>query len=504
MMAAIFAQNVIIILFCTLVVTLSAVIKSVTLTTSNPIIDGANISCIHNDCNVNQNEWQLDSTNELGFHLKINLDTSWGFHPTKPSTISLTASGSTPLNGEKGAPKDLDPLFVFSVNNAKYITFWSAFDEGWFNAIYPATGYEQVCEAFAVSTPITVLGQGDIEQIVALEQPYPSVLPPENDPDVDLSRRGSKATGGYRYGHMAPARDPPDNSWPTTFTVTNDPVHNQTRVQMMNSNSAWTQGCSYGESFPTNGGLQIYLAVDETGEHIEFSQFEMTYEYATAMPTKDPSSSPTQVPTYSPTPPPTTVTAYPTQMTKLPIQSPSNPTRNPTKIPTLFVNDPLLNARVPTGFPTKRTLEWDGNILSTQQTQHNDSEKRDNASTVYTIVVIVTVSICCVLLLVYVARIRRKQRVNSHDDNATMAELHKDDEQSAKEINVKPDALESANSIVNDPSRPTNRNGQMNGEGNMNDIMDDIELEATTKGEQEQYMIEPDEFVIQGDDETIM
>eukprot|EP01083_Nonionella_stella_P153086 491366_1 len=357
-----FVRFIVIFLLLTPNVSALQVVKSVSLTTSNSDIMGATIACIHSDCNINENEWQLSVSNRgnayEGFHLQIDLDNSWGFHSTKPSTISLTMHGTHDGTTSLGS-SDLDPVFSFSVNNAKYITVWPTFDNRFPNLIYPSSN---TCEAYHSTNPTTKLANGDIKQCVAQTTCFGE------------QERAHKATGGDMHGYMNPKRDPPDNAWPTTITLTNDPINNELRVQLNTPSWSSPQGCAYGEPFSTNLGLQIYMAADEEDEHIEFTQFDISYAYDdTPAPSRRPSQ-PTPMPSFTTNAPTTTrmPTVKPTQYPTLqPSYYPSvNPTQYPTLQPSYYpttspTHDSTLNpSRPPTG-PTQR-------IVAMVQTAGND------------------------------------------------------------------------------------------------------------------------------------
>ena len=261
----------------------AVIIKSVNLTSSNTNDNNAQISIGSSnvDCWTQSNEWRIDvcsfgsgcnsNTYQRGYHLEISLDNSWGFHPTKPSTISITMHSDTNLNSQS----DLDLIATFSVNSNQYFSYFIALDERNPNQIYP--------ECIDANPPTQSIANGDVKSCV--ESSYCS--------SAGCSERDCKALGGSNHDTVFPSNtaNNKDNAFPMTIALENDPISGEsyTRISTPSWNE-WTQGCGFGEAFATNSGLQIYLALDDDGEQLQFQEFYITYSYDTDSPTTEPTS----------------------------------------------------------------------------------------------------------------------------------------------------------------------------------------------------------------------
>ena len=111
--------------------TLITFIQSVDLTPINPAENGANASLIttyNSDTYIENNQWFINISNttssQQGFNIQINLDESWGFHPTADSYIKLTMH--TPISLLHTV--DVDLFLTFSVNTQQYITLYLNLD----------------------------------------------------------------------------------------------------------------------------------------------------------------------------------------------------------------------------------------------------------------------------------------------------------------------------------------------------------------------------------------
>ncbi len=282
---------------------ITAIIKTVNLTTSNTNQTGAAISksstWTHPDVSVWNNLWNINvgdnDNSQRGYHLQIDLDNTWGFHPSKQSIISLTIYSTTTLIPD--SPIDLDLLLSFSVNNSQYITHWLAVDNigSNDNTIYPG------CDTNTI--PTQSLATGNIKECVESELCIP----------INSALRDQKANGGNSGGTNA--RVEPDNlghnknnDWPITIQLINNPINNTLFTYIMEPSwGQWKQGCGFGEAFYSDLGLQIYIALDDAGETINITTFQIEYSYNTESPTLTPSSNPTSTPSQNPSVNPTEI-----------------------------------------------------------------------------------------------------------------------------------------------------------------------------------------------------
>ena len=288
----------------------STIIKSVSLTTSNTNDNNAQITIgsANNDCYVWDNTWEIEVDNrwnsQRGYHLEIDLDNSWGFHPSNPSTITLTVHSDTSIDKQP----DLDLLVTFSVNKNQYLTHWFGLDNANPNSIYPGP-----CDIS--SSPTTLLASGDVKACV------------ESNWCVETDRRDQKATNNNQNKYIMPQNQftdddiDHDDAFPMTIKLTNDPINNQLSTVISSPTwNGWTQGCRYGNVFATASGMQIYLALDDADEFLQIEEIYIEYSIDTESPTRAPTKNPSINPSISPT--------------LIPTKNPSiNPSSSPTIIP---------------------------------------------------------------------------------------------------------------------------------------------------------------------------
>ena len=251
-------------------------IKTATLTTSQTSENGADITILDSSvATISNNEWNIkipyfqynSGVDQYGFDMLLNLDNSWGFHPTKESTLDITIYSDDNTGGS-----DQDLIISFSVDNSKYISIFFTLDNTYGNAIYPNCG--------------SSLASGNINNIVS----------------VSSADRESKCFGNAELHRLQPQNSNYYNYWPITISLRNRPGANRLYVSVTNpqiSVQPNAQTCEYSRSFPTDKGLQMYMAADEYSDRsISLSQFKIDYSYQlTFDPTESPSSFPTRNPT---------------------------------------------------------------------------------------------------------------------------------------------------------------------------------------------------------------
>ena len=364
----------------------TAVIKSTVLTTSNTDQHGATIEIqddYNPDCTIINDLWTInvsekaDNLNQIwpqrGYHLEINLDNTWGFDPNQVSSVRFTILSPTNISSNipsNDSNYDLDLTVTFSVNNNQFVVPILRLDSAESNKIYPA------CDT--ASNPTQLIPKGDVKDCVDRRVCNDA----NRNSGGDCNRpRSCKSTIGQDNGNHTNMQPPnlnviPQrlNNFPLTLILTNDPIKDQSFLTLSTQDwNGFKQRCGYGESFDTDAGLQIYLALDDGGEYIQFNEFHIQYLDDTATPTNSPSINPTKSPSTEPTMNPTSnPTIEPSndptmEPTLYPTSKPSNnptleptadPSPEPTLIPTQIPSEPptsqpsLHPSYQPTSYPT--------------------------------------------------------------------------------------------------------------------------------------------------------
>jgi len=238
--------------------------KHVTLTPLSNSVDGAQV-ILWDETTVNTqaNVWEIDATDpERYFAIEVSLSSSWGFHTSLPSYITLTIDSDTPT--ETGT--DLEIIMSFSVDKAQY---WSTL----LHADADSSGFQAhtigpLCDTSTPPKSSSQLFQGDVKD------------------KVDSSTKLRGITNGAWNGHDTEyAWQPPNNIlyFPFQFRIENIPGENVMYVYHIQS--SYTQKCGFAESFRTGKGLQIYLHIDAP-EFLSVKSFQVEYfDESTANPT---------------------------------------------------------------------------------------------------------------------------------------------------------------------------------------------------------------------------
>eukprot|EP01083_Nonionella_stella_P273550 927957_1 len=273
---------------------------------------------------------------KFGWHLKVNLDASWGFDPNYESTITFQIDGD-PLPTDRS-------LFAFTTGrinqNGKYIM--ARIRRFHWNYMFPQ------CSA-------TTMIFGDANAVLD--------SCPDNDPSFEdrVDCLQSRLGMHHLSDEINTIQGNGDKAFPIKFTLTNKPDESlRLTIESTSTNQDYIDVCDY-ESFDnTNDGLRVYFAVDYSTT-TTVNSFTITYSTTapittTPNPTKRPTPNPTQRPTPNPTRSPSKrPTPNPTRKptlnpTRRPTPNPSKrPTPNPTKKPT-----PNPTTPVPTNQPTKK------------------------------------------------------------------------------------------------------------------------------------------------------
>eukprot|EP01084_Bolivina_argentea_P269594 458228_1 len=274
--------------------TLCQLIQHATLNTTNTNDNGAVLTILRNvDVTVDNtnHSFNILCSGQINYHLGIDLDNSWSFDPSKISTFTFTLHSSTPITAA-----DLDIITTFSVNNNKWITVFLSPDttELGKTIIAPVSTF---CDNS--STPTQLLGVGNIKQCV--DESICTI----NSCHTNCATRQSKVMMDVSgVGDTKVFMDPTTliystAEWPLTVTLINDPINNYFFVRT--TNPGWDQfnisyaQCGFGDQFDTSNGLQIYIGLDDPGEYVSFTGFDLAYStqpYPTASPTKIPTKSP--------------------------------------------------------------------------------------------------------------------------------------------------------------------------------------------------------------------
>ena len=102
-------------------------IKSVELNPTHPTNDGASIQILKDTTESTPDQWEITPTDQTGFHLQLNLDETWAFHPIHRTQITLQIqTATTNLASLADSVTDSFPghdlLFSFSYNDAHYVS----------------------------------------------------------------------------------------------------------------------------------------------------------------------------------------------------------------------------------------------------------------------------------------------------------------------------------------------------------------------------------------------
>ena len=318
------------------------IVKDVTLNANNPSVDGATVIALR-DVTQNGDSWDVDVSDQTGYHLKLELDNTWGFHSTKESTIRIIIDGSSkwPTQGN-----ELELMTTFMVydpnqNTQQFFTIFLYMDENENNQIAPTCGGGDTNAYMEAS---------DIEDEV-------------NNP-VGGETRVETAMWGEQGNIQPTNRNEDTNAFPREYILEHFP-NSELTISIHNEQfTGFEQMCTFYEAFASNQGLTVFIAGSDDDEQFSISSIKVTYDYdTTPPPTREPSDSPTNtITTDSPTTATPTTSAPTTHAptTAVPTSSEpttarpttatpttATPTKDPTKAPS---QDPT---QTPTEDPTK-------------------------------------------------------------------------------------------------------------------------------------------------------
>ena len=266
---------------------------------------------------ANPNQFLLDATDDIGYHLQVILDNPMVFHPTQITRLQIEIGSDSPIGVDS---RDL--LVTFSQNSSQYFTTFVSIDEDSDNEIYPKCNQ-------TVATP---LATGDIASIVS-----------QNISNCDRYCKACQGTGDFIPPYI------PNIQYPLTFIIENYPTENYMKFTCTNLGDT-SRFCLYSAMIP-NAPLDIYIAAEDVGEDFDITYIDLLHTtFATYSPTMDPTIDPTMDPTTEPTQNPTQNPSDGPSMS--PTNEPtSNPTLQPSFEPTIEPTDVSSN---PTQSPTTK------------------------------------------------------------------------------------------------------------------------------------------------------
>ena len=129
-MSSLTLWNRIITIYIQIICIYAQVQQSVVLNANTPSASGISIAhnfeATQNDSVVN-GSWNVHVDTQYGSTFNITMDSSWGFHPTTKSTVTITLNGFTSNNSINADYADL--LFLFSVNDNQFFTTYVHLDD---------------------------------------------------------------------------------------------------------------------------------------------------------------------------------------------------------------------------------------------------------------------------------------------------------------------------------------------------------------------------------------
>ena len=281
--------------------------KTVTLNTSQPSLNGASISTNPNSIISNNNQWILSPSNQIGYDMKISLNSSWSAKSYEATLFHIKLHRNESLTTANNL------IVIFSFNDAVYLSNVISINNANDNFAYPGCPKPPDTDSQGDVRYSTNPAFGDIEEILSSN---------------DSQSRISKATQGtYNNGNFSRWYSfknriswPNDsnsftfttgqtNIWPLHFLVASFPTDADGLIELETANH--TQVCSFVMTVPNITHFDIYLAVGDTepGKQIAITNIELESIYRA---TYSPTTEPTSEPTFEPTQPTIEITFNPT------------------------------------------------------------------------------------------------------------------------------------------------------------------------------------------------
>eukprot|EP01083_Nonionella_stella_P291484 991822_1 len=228
-----------------------------TVNPQNPSSNGVTMTRLK-DVTESNGEWIINPSDEIGFHLKITLDSSYAFHSSEVSTLTVTIGSNLVLSST-----DIDLITSFSQSHSIYLTQWSSLSTNSNQYIYPSC-----------SSTTTQFGTGNIEAIVS-----------------QSGERDEKAMNGWS-GYNTIVKDITP-TLPLEYSFENHPnSYCMLTYTYQETEETGNYQCKYA-AFDANVPLEILLATDDVATPVPISYISVTMEYIT---TDDPTTSPSQLP----------------------------------------------------------------------------------------------------------------------------------------------------------------------------------------------------------------
>ena len=201
---------------------------------------------------VFSNEWYINTTAAIGsddwysqFDIAFSLNSSWGFHPSKESTLSFTINGLSPTGGVDNS----NLIVTFSENKSKWFSILLAIDHDRSNFLYPSCPEDipddLICLPYGLES-------GDVYAQVASANGNRSVLFGGNT--FDTATLGIFEPSGFAV------------EWPLTITMENDPEFDFMRVSLSADATINQSSFRYSSSFEGGHGLDIYLSMNSPND----------------------------------------------------------------------------------------------------------------------------------------------------------------------------------------------------------------------------------------------
>eukprot|EP01084_Bolivina_argentea_P134106 236618_1 len=300
----------------------SIIQQEATLNAQSSNTNGASISRNPASVSTSGPNFNIDVKLQDPYDLKLSLDDSWGFHASTNSTITLTLDGSTPFPNN-----DADLLFVFSVNDFQYFSFFLHLDTNNLKSrIYPSVMMEKNTQ------PVSQW----ILDTNTLSQRWHRIS--NNDQWIILSEWRQQAL------------------WPLTFVISNVPLEHQSIFQFYHKTiPTLAVQYTFDAAFAEHEPIDVYILGDSKNEqytvssaHIELST--PVGNIPTPSPTNTPAHVPTKIPTFQ-----TIKSTSKSTTTKTPTRSTSTTARPTARTTTTSTTASPTKRSVSTKTPTKST-----------------------------------------------------------------------------------------------------------------------------------------------------
>eukprot|EP01084_Bolivina_argentea_P162850 283362_1 len=414
--------------------------KTATITRYTPNFKDNGATVITLDAYEWPDRWLLYSNR--GCELQLTLNSSWGFHPTENTTLTIEVYADT----DTGYSTQFHYLMLaFTQTHTKYFTTRISLNESNDDhRIYP------LCQS--IQPYDQTYATGNVRTIV---DAYSNTLSQFGKASLDADNDYFNPLLAVNERHVEA---------PLTFILFNNPMDNYLLFTYTNPN-AIARSCGY-VKMDSNKEMNIYFAADSVYSYVDINSIHIThtYEFTTNNPTMIPTSNPTVHPTINPTIYPTinpTIipTNYPT-FVPITINPTINPSINPTKTPTMTPSlNPTQYTNIPSNIPTVTPTEYptmNPSFIPTNNPIHpqsvvdditttlvnndinaNNKNKGEN-TTLYILIGSISGLLCIIIILIVI--IVFKVRKNRNEKNVNMVQHEtKQSKNNITEMITKPD-----------------------------------------------------------------